>query len=79
MTAVKLRNYLTKRISRIDDLDFLNAIRVILESREDLENIYRLSDFEKKKVRKSKLQFKKGLGVPNEKVFDEIVKWLKEK
>lgn len=79
MTAVKLRNYLTKRISRIDDLDFLNAIRIILDSRGDSENIYRLSDFEKKKVRKSKLQFNKGLGVSNEKAFDEIEKWLKEK
>jgi len=79
MTAVELRNYLTNRISRIEDLDFLNAIRIILESREDSEKIYNLSDFERKKIRKSKLQFKKGLGIINEKVFGEIGKWLKEK
>jgi len=79
MTAVKLRNYLTNRISRIEDLDFLNAIRIILESREDLAEVYPLSNFEKKKIKKSKTQFRKGLGISNEKVFDETEKWLKEK
>lgn len=78
MTTTKLKNIISKKISKIDDLEFLNAINLILESRDNSKQIYKLNDMQRKKVKKSKLQFKEGKRISNGKVFDEIEQWLKE-
>lgn len=81
MTTTKLKNIITKRISKLEDINVLNAINLILESKDSgKENeIYHLTEIQRKKIKKSKLQFKEGMTISNEKVFDDIEKWLKEK
>ena len=79
MTATKLRNIIAKRISKLEDIDKLEAIYQILDSMENDKNIYELSEIQRKKIQNSKLQFKEGQSVSNEKVFVEIGKCLKEK
>ncbi|MBK9334852.1 MAG: hypothetical protein IPM96_21240 [Ignavibacteria bacterium] len=79
MTAVKLRNIIAKKISELDDIEVLKEINSILESKTNNNDIYYLNHIQRKKIRKSKQQFKEGMSISNEKVFDEIEKWLKEK
>ncbi len=79
MTATKLRNIIAKRISKLEDIDKLEAIYQILDSMENDKNIYELSEIQRTKIQNSKLQFKEGQSISNEKVFEEIGKCLKEK
>ncbi len=79
MTTTKLKNLLTQKISKIDDNDFLNAIRIIIEMKENAGDIYKLNEIQRKRIRKSKEQIKNGEVIDNEQVFHEIEKWLKEK
>jgi hypothetical protein len=72
MTATKLRNIIAKRISKLEDIDKLEAIYQILDSMENDKNIYELSEIQRKKIQNSKLQFKEGQSISNEKVFEEI-------
>lgn len=79
MTTAKLKNILTQKISKIDDTDFLNAIRIIIEMKENAGDVYKLNEIQRKRLNKSKEQIKRGEVIDNDKVFDEIEKWLKEK
>lgn len=79
LTTAKLKNTLTENIFKINDTDFLNAINVIVESKFREDNIFKLNDHQRKRIRQSDLQFKKGEGILNDKVFDKMEKWLKEK
>ncbi len=79
MTTTKLKNILTQKISKIDDTDFLNAIRIIIEMKENAGDVYKLNEIQRKRIKKSKEQIKNGEIVENDQVFDEIEKWLKEK
>jgi hypothetical protein len=79
MTTAKLKNNLAEKIYKINDTDFLNAIRVIIESKYNDDEIFKLNEVQKKRIRQSNLQFKRGEGISNDKVFEKMEKWLKEK
>lgn len=79
MTTTKLKNILTQKISKIDDNDFLNAIRILIEMKENAGDIYKLNKIQRQRIKKSKEQIKKGDVIDNDQVFDEIERWLKEK
>ncbi len=79
MTTAKLKNIITERISRLEDIDLLEAINHILDSEGCDWKVYELTEIQKEKIKKSKLQFKEGKSISNEKVFEETGKWLKEK
>lgn len=79
MTTIKLKNKITEKISKLEDIDLLEAINHILESKENNMKIYELTEIQREKIKKSNLQFKEGKRLSNEKVFEEIGKWLKEK
>ena len=79
MTAIRLRNIITKRISKLEDIGMLEAIYQILDSMENDKDTYELSEIQRKKIHNSKLQFKEGKSISNEKVFEEIGECLKEK
>ncbi|MEO8209720.1 MAG: hypothetical protein ABI840_04095 [bacterium] len=79
MTITKLKNTLAEKIYKINDADFLNAIKVIIESKYNQDEIYKLNEVEKKKISQSNLQFKRGEGITNDEVFEKMEKWLKEK
>ncbi|MEP7147220.1 MAG: hypothetical protein ABI792_09460 [bacterium] len=79
MTATKLKNIIVKRISEVEDIKILRSINQILESKEKSGDLYKLSEDQREKIKKSKSQLKEGQRIPNEKVFDDAEKWLKEK
>jgi hypothetical protein len=79
MTTTKLKNILTQKISKIDDNDFLNAIRILIEMKENAGDVYKLNQIQRQRIKKSKEQIKKGDVIDNDQVFDEIERWLKEK
>jgi|GEM_PF-7011339 len=79
MTAIKLKNIITKRISKIDDIEILNSINQILESEHNSEDVYKLNEVQRNKIKISQLQFKEGKKFSNEKVFESAEKCLKEK
>lgn len=79
MTVTKLKNIINKRISKVEDLDLLNTINLILDSKDRNKGVYNLTEIQRKKIEKSKSQLRDGKRLTNEKVFDEVGKWLKEK
>jgi hypothetical protein len=79
MTTTKLKNTLAEKIHKINDPDFLKATRVIIESKYKEDKILKLNEVQKKRIRQSDLQFKRGEGISDDKVFEKMEKWLKEK
>lgn len=79
MTTTKLKNIITERISKLEDKDLLEVINHILDSKGNSNKIYEINETQRGKINSSKLQLKEGKRLTNEKVFEEIGKWLKEK
>ena len=78
MTATKLRSLIVKRISAIEDKEKLAVIKNLLDS-DEYQEIYRLSEVQKKKIKKAKAEIKKGQGIAHEKVMTDMRKWLRGK
>jgi hypothetical protein len=78
MSTVELRHYINKKLSYIDDISFLKAIKTIVESKAD-EKVYQLSDFQKKRIETSREQVKKGQTISNEALNKEVLQWLNSK
>ena len=78
MSPVELRDYIIEKLSYIDDISFLKAIKTIVESKAD-EKVYQLSDFQKKRIEASREQVKKGQTISAEALDKEVVQWLNSK
>jgi hypothetical protein len=75
MSTVELRHTIIEKLSQIDDASFLKAIKTIVESKAK-ENVYKLSDFQKKRIKESREQVKLGQTISNEALQKEIKEWL---
>ena len=78
MSTVELKHYIIEKLSYIDDISFLKAIKTIVESKAD-EKVYQLSDFQKKRIEESREQIKKGQTISNEALNKEVLQWLNSK
>ena len=78
MSTVELRHYIIEKLSYIDDISFLKAIKTIVESKAD-EKVYQLSDIQKKRIEASREQVKKGQTISNEALNKEVLQWLNSK
>ena len=78
MTTVDLKNILIHKISGINDKAFLNAIKTIIEAREE-SLIYKTNSEQRKRILEGKKQIEKGEYFSNDQVEIYINKWLKEK
>jgi len=78
MSTIELRHYIIEKLSHIDDDSFLKAIKTIVESKVN-EGIYKLSDFQKKRVESGRDQLKKGHSISNDVLRKEINQWLNTK
>ena len=78
MSTVELRHFITEKLSLIDDDSFLKAIKTIVESKVN-EKIYKLSDFQKKRVESGREQLIKGESISNEVLQKEVDQWLSTK
>jgi hypothetical protein len=78
MSTIELRHYIIEKLSLIEDDSFLKAIQTIVESKIN-EGIYKLSDFQKKRVESGRDQLKKGHSISNDVLQKEIDQWLNTK
>ena len=78
MSTIELRHYITEKLSLIDDDSFLKAIKTIIESKVN-ERIYKLSDFQKKRIESGREQLRKGQSISNDVLQKEIDQWLNTK
>jgi hypothetical protein len=78
MNAVELKNILIHRISEIDDISFLNAIKTILDSKTSKEMIT-LTAEQRDEIISSKKEIEQGLFIDDNDLDAEIKGWLSEK
>lgn len=78
MTTSDLKNVLIHKISEIDDISFLKAIKVILDSKTNKE-ILMLTDQQKEDIMASKKEVESGLIFSDKELDKEIQEWLSVK
>jgi hypothetical protein len=78
MTTIDLKNVLIHKILEIDDISFLKAIKVILDSKTNNE-ILMLTDQQKEDIMASKKEVESGLIFSEKELDKEIQEWLSVK
>lgn len=77
MQVIELRNIITHRISEINDISFLKAIKKILDTKSETK-IISLNDLLKKEIETSQKEVKAGMYISGDKLNDEVKEWLQE-
>jgi hypothetical protein len=78
MSTIELRHLIIEKLSLIDDDSFLKAIKTIVESKVN-EGVYKLSDFQKKRIDSGREQIRKGQSISNDVLQKEVDQWLNTK
>lgn len=78
MTTLELKKLLIHRISEINDISFLEAIKTILESKTESE-VLLLSPDQRNEIMESKKEIEKGLFIEQENLDKEISRWANVK
>ena len=76
MTKLELKKLLIQRITEINDISFLKAVKTILESKTENEVLI-LSPDQRNEIIASKKEIEKGLFIEQESLDKEISKWAK--
>jgi predicted transcriptional regulator len=78
MTAIELKRVLIRRISEINDVSFLRAIKTILDSKADKE-ILTLNSKQKEEIIASQREIEQGLVIDHDELDKEVSAWLNAK
>lgn len=78
MGIIELREKISSDLLSIDDVTFLNAIKVLVEGKLP-DKIYKLSDYEKEWIENARKELKAKKTIPHEKVKEEVNAWLNSK
>ena len=78
MTTFQLKNALIQKISEIEDISFLEAIKTILEVKSK-SKIISLTPELTNEIMASKKEIEQGLFIENNLLEKEIEEWLNEK
>nr|NQU89647.1 hypothetical protein [Bacteroidota bacterium] len=78
MTTSQLKNALIQRISEIEDISFLEAIKTILDAKSE-SKIINLTPALTNEIMASKKEIEQGLFIENDPLEKEIEEWLNEK
>ncbi len=78
MTTIELKKLLIHRITEINDISFLKAIKTILDSKIDTE-MFMLTPEQKTEIMESKKEIEQGLFIDNERLDKEVAKWSSAK
>ena len=78
MSTLELRHIINEHLPHIDDVSFLNALKIIIESKAS-DSIYKLSDYQKDRINMAREQLKKGQTISNDDIQEEIDQWLSSK
>ncbi len=76
MEANSLKNILIQRIQAINDEVFLNALKVLTDSKVENDK-YQLNQFEQEKINKARQQYANGETFSQEDIKQEVDSWLK--
>ncbi|KAA5545692.1 hypothetical protein [Adhaeribacter rhizoryzae] len=76
MEANSLKDILIQRIQAINDEAFLNALKILTDSKVENDN-YQLNQFEQEKIDKARQQYANGETFSQESIKQEIDSWLK--
>ena len=75
MTALELKTLIIHRISEINDVSFLKALKTILDSKTDT-GVLQLTPDQLNDIIASKKEIEKGLFIENSVLDKEVKKWL---
>lgn len=78
MSTDELKRHLHEGIENIDDNEFLNTIKELMEHKYSAPAEPKLTDWQFKRVRESEKQISQGEFLTNEEADKIIYKWLKE-
>jgi hypothetical protein len=78
MTSIELKKMLIHRISEINDISFLKAIKTILDSKTESELIV-LTPEQRDEIIESKKEVEQGLFIEHELLDKEVSRWLNTK
>ena len=78
MNSLELKNILIHRISEINDIAFLKALKTILDSKAD-SKIIQLTPEQRDEIIESKKDIEKGLFIENEMIDKDFDKWASAK
>ncbi|MGV3587272.1 MAG: hypothetical protein ACO1OF_09740 [Adhaeribacter sp.] len=76
MEANSLKDILIQRIQAINDEAFLNALKILTDSKVENDR-YQLNQFEQEKINKARQQYANGETFSQESIKQEIDSWLK--
>jgi hypothetical protein len=77
MSIKELQESIIKKIRRTNDDELLHYLNQLLSDKEEQE-IYKLSEFEKKMLDESEADYRAGKIIPDEVVHSRNEKWLEE-
>lgn len=78
MTTTELKKELIHRIAGIDDENFLNALKIILDAKSESSELVLTSE-QKSEILQSKKEIEEGLYFEQAEIDKIIGEWLKEK
>jgi hypothetical protein len=78
MTAIELKTILINRISEINDVAFLKALKTILDSKTET-GIIQLTQSQLDDIIASKKEIEQGLIIENDVLEKEVKQWLNAK
>ncbi len=78
MSTIELREKIISQLANINDTSFLRAIKVLIDIKVEKE-VYRLSDYQKERIRLGREQLKKGQTISHDDIQKEINQWLGSK
>jgi hypothetical protein len=78
MTAIELKTLLIHRISEINDVSFLKALKTILDTKTDT-GIIQLTQDQLDDIMASKKEIEQGLFIENSVLDTEVRQWLNAK
>jgi hypothetical protein len=75
MTTIELKKVLIHRITEINDISFLKALKTILESKTDSE-VISLTDEQRNEIIASRKEIEQGLFIEHELLDKKVSGWL---
>jgi hypothetical protein len=75
MTTIELKNILIHRITEIEDISFLKAIKTILDSKSNNE-ILTLSTEQRNEIIESRKEIEQGFYIDHIDLENEVKEWL---
>ena len=78
MTKFELKKLLVHRITEINDISFLRAIKTILDSKTDNE-VLMLNEDQRKEIMLSKKEIQNGFYTDHEVLEQQVIKWASKK